>query len=387
MVSPSWGKQTSRNFKEIVREHSKEFDDFSAHEDLFLFDAHNPSVLEKFYKTLPRSIQKTMSIYTLGEEDLRLPINIKFDRDCLKTEESKLDLHTELSDGEMSAVKQTLIEICEMVDAEFVEITEDDEFVVRNDDFDSLTELLVAVVSTRLGGVKMKYIAPHTSEDSYRIYFEKNREDDPVLQRFIFIRSTFSFECPKCGTESLKSTSEGSGETTFCCLNCGLAAGIDYTDLIEEFEPDTPNNVVQDRCKDVLDQAYDQKNKIDIKSDLEVIGSYKETKVYEDICVYGHTEEDTELWIQREDSPVVIYHLENQEFLDEHMQTGEGMLCSFCNIQKNTNRVAGAYYEEGLGLHEKNIDICEECKEEVLNELRHIISNSDKSSDYLQKIM
>lgn len=389
MSQTLWGKQTSRNFKDIIMECAENTDGIDPHEEgLFLFNADNPAAVERFYRNMPYSIQKVMHMYTLGRADLTFPINIKFDRECLDRDAGILNFHSKLSDTEMKAVKQSLKEICDMVDAEFMGMTSKDEYLIQNTDFDNLSRFLIAIVSTRLGGVRMKYIAPYEDqEDTYRLYFERNSDDDPLYSRYLFVSESSSFECPNCGKSEMTSVNDDKKDfKTFCCLSCGIAANIEYMALRYDFEPDVPSERIKRECEKLLKKAYTEKDSIEVRSDLELIGKTESIKLYEDTGVYPYSEHTTELWIQKESSPVIMYDIETQEFLDNHHPNSDS-LCEVCNENENTTRISGAYYAQGVGIHEKEISVCEDCQNELLDQIRKILQKSNKSTEYIGKIL
>lgn len=386
-MSVNWGKQTSRNFKDIIMRCAKETEGITPADDLFLLDTKDPECIKEFYDKLPYSVQKTLNIYTLGKEDYTLPINVKFDRECLDYENEQLKLHCELSMSERDAVKQTLKEICDMVDGEFIGSTQKGEFLVRKEKQKDMADFLVALVSTRLGGVKMKYVAPTKQDEVYRLYFERNLTDDPVENRYRFIRSSISFRCPKCDENDLKSVKDDEEYTTFCCLWCGLAAEIKYTDIQRNFEPDTPSSVIRSACEEKLDEVYTNRTRIDIKDDLRYIGETERVTLYEDVSFYENSDKFTNLWIYTDDAPVVMYSIDEQQFLDEYDPQSVEMLCAICNEQGKSIRSEGAYYEPGAGFHEKEVNICISCQEDLLYHVRKILRTSDDTHQYMQQLL
>lgn len=383
-----WGKQTSQNFKDIILECAENTDGIDPHDNLFLFDARDPEAVKQFHDTLPTTVQNTMHMYTLGRSDLSFPINIKFDRDCLNKDQGVLMFHLEFSSSEKKAVEQTIKEICDMVGAEYEGMTEKDEYLVRNEDFDTLSELLVAVVSTRLGGVRMKYIAPYArKENTYRLRFAKGPEDDPIYSRYLFISSSSSFHCPKCGDENIQSIdSEKEDEKTFCCLSCGIAVTVDYISISYELEPDTPSREIVEMCERKLKKTYSKKDNIDIQSGLKLIGETDSVTLYEDVDVYPHSGKTTELWIHKENSPVVVYDIDQLEFLDKYEQDSESV-CEICNEKRDTDRVWGAYYAEGAGIHEKTLNVCSRCQSELIDNVRKILEGADEASEYISGVL
>lgn len=378
-------KRPSEEFDEILEEIVSDIHTVSLYDDQLSLDGITPKSVYEIYSSLPYSAQETMRVDSVLEYDSNFALSITFDNNCWNKNQERIEFHKSLTTNERLAVKETIREICEDKGAKFDRVR-GDEFLVRAATLEDL-HIFIRFISSQIDAI-LKYIAPSPERSKvYKLYFKKSKENNPIESRYVYARTNTIFECPKCKNKAVRSATPDESPSTFCCSSCGLAAHINYTSVKQDIEPDMSKKQIKSICEDRLQDVYQSKDKINIKSDLEYVGRNENTVVYEDVGVYGEQGELIELWVQREDSPVAIYNLFGQEFLATSSAPITVSTCDFCGEKKDVFNISGVYYEEGVGIHEETIDICESCRTDLLKALRNILIDSDKSSDYIKHII
>lgn len=348
------------------------------------------SLLKNIYDALPWSVQKCLWTGFMSD---RSGCVLSWQGSLIRGNEDNgsfgVDLYQSLSESDYASISQRASEELFPTDSgRFVGI-EDGELLIEAKESSDIENML-REIAHNIGGV-IKYVRDTDRSQIYAVYLEKHPHTDhpsPAEKRFYDIQKQGHFDCPRCDqkTLTLMGPTRDEFRAAFTCRTCGLAINRDYASrALDELESDIPKDdlkeIFTEWAKEDLETDIDA---IDIRSHLTLISTIEGTKVYkpDEDYIAG----DYALWAHPQQSPMLFYSISRNGF-DISVEPIENMcqICTEAGIKRQA--VWGAYYKEGVGFHETQITVCDDCLASIDHTIRAAIQKSDIASEVVGKLI